>query len=189
MDFTADSVKFREFFDRILDGDSLGKGVYRTVVMRRLDSTRLCACKDVDAGGRTTTVCPFCQGEGYMWEEEAARCYTTPGPFIPRRGDVGNRSYELSTYLEDSTSSIFWFKYDVVPLGAGDSIFILRLNSDGSVYYFVDRNGNKHPKRQDRYLITDMSKIYGDTGELAFWRVLARKDTTWLKSSPQGEQY
>ena len=179
----------REEFVKLLDGDFVNDGVFRPMILRALDDDNPCVCKSAIRGGRAITNCPYCQDEGYHWTEYAVKVYGTYGPFLPRRGDAGKADFETPVFLDESGSVVFWFKWNLLPPGANDSLFVLRLNSDGSVYYFTDSQGNKHPERLERYLIASCARFYADRSELAFMRVVAKHDSTWMADSACHKRY
>lgn len=136
----------------------------RQVLIRRMrrDSqgqTIQCSCVDNKTKeADLDTMCPYCLGSKYYWDEESQVAYWHNSPvdeelkvpFI----DTGDRFY-------------FYFKYEVYPTKQ-DEVIILGLTSSGNLI--------KPLTRKNLYNIIAIREFREDNRKLAFWRVTAELD-------------
>lgn len=175
---------------KILDGDEYNVGVSIPMIYRYLNPTSRCACNQADWGGRIDPKCKYCDNEGYLWTEYGIQGYMSQGAVTMKVGDINVPNIEKPVFLDQADSASVYLRWtlDFTPKD-GDKLYRLRLNSDGSVYYRVDAEGNRYFERLEKYIVEDAVRIFGDSGNLIYYRLIVKKDLTWRKNSPAGKKY
>lgn len=123
-------ISLREEMDTILFGSASEppKGYWLVIrQMRRVDGQLVsCTCKD-EYSGEGSTSCPYCLGEGYLWDEiwKIGRAQ-----YIGSEGGLGNKfRYPIPGRVKADTK-VFFFRYDTV-VKSGDKIVEMKLDDEG----------------------------------------------------------
>lgn len=98
--------------------------------MRRDDDNNLLECSCVDELTKEAdkeSLCPFCQSEGYYFDEVWIRGYTM---FVGPKGGFSNRRINVAPGLISSYDKVFYLPYDTV-ITYDDKIIELKLDSEG----------------------------------------------------------
>ena len=124
----------RTEFNNLIDGFSGFDGIGQILVLRAMSSA-FCVCWDAIQG--SSSDCKYCEGETYSWEETYHRAYFTQ---TFGRGITGAREQSIleSPGYMDEGKALVYMKVSAAPT-AGDKIFRVRLNDEGSLYYPIER--------------------------------------------------
>lgn len=186
------TIDLRHEFIEILDGDEINDPISIPMVYRQIDHTQKCVCNSPSGeGGMVDTDCKFCDNEGYMWTEHAVKVYLSKSTVvISKGGDVRSENTFLPLMSEDQEAGLIFMRFNGLVPDYGDSFYQIRLKADGNVYYLVDSDGKRHYERISRYIvISDPARIYGDNGELLYYRMIVKTDLTWMKNRPGHKRY
>lgn len=169
-------IDLRTEFLKILHGEmGVNSPIYKKLILRTL--TERCLCNDPIAGGRKLQDCKYCAGEGYLWKEYAVKGYMT---FIESStAEAFNTAYPV--FESASNLGYVYTDWNTIPPAPNDSFFVLRLNSDGSLYYFVDKFGKKQLVRLEKWIVVSSDRLNSDDTQPDFLRVLVKKDLTFMK--------
>ena len=156
-------VDLKTEFDNMIDGEGSFDGVGQIHVLRSL-SADFCVCWDAVQG--SSSDCKYCLGESYTWTEAYHRLYFTQ---TFGRGITGIRQQhvlEAPGYMDEGKALVY-MKADAAPQ-AGDSIFRLRLNTEGSIYYPIERT--------EKWKITAVEDKRYDRARLAYYICLCERE-------------
>ena len=121
-------------FNRLIDGYGANDGIGQILVLRALSSS-FCVCYDRTQG--SSSDCKYCKGESYTWTETYHRAYFTR---TFGRGITGIQQHSILAppgYMDEGKALVY-MKASAAP-SAGDKIFRVRLNDEGSIYYPIER--------------------------------------------------
>lgn len=173
-------VDMRQEMNNFLDGSypeiaKKQKAVLRK--MRRDSSGDLTECECVDDTTKEPDVdvfCPYCQNEGYYWDESFIDVYR-----IIVRSDVGNSTREN---LIDPTllniAIVVFFMRSTVDVTEADKIVELVLDTEGVPI--------KPYKRKAIYRINTTFPFRADKGRLEYWKVGTFEEKRKFLNGPQG---
>jgi hypothetical protein len=127
-------LDLRYWFDEIVYGGS-GKVPHgHKILIRRLrrgdDGKPSIRCSCVDSKtNEPTPSCPYCDGEGWIWDEYWADTYSV---IVGSDGGLANRFRYYQPGVIKTDYKTFFFRYDTV-LQYGDKIIEVKLDSEGRV--------------------------------------------------------
>jgi hypothetical protein len=149
----AREIDLRQEFDNLIYGGptSIPHG-HRVLLrsMRRDDDNGLveCDCKDsLTHEAATERSCPYCLGEGYLWDEDWAVTYST---YIGADGGLGGRVTGLKPGTIRVDTKVFYFRYDT-EITYADKIVELQLDTDGDPQVPYKREAIYKPQTIIRY--------------------------------------
>ena len=160
----ASEIDLRAEMSDILYGTdgSVPKGQYFILRRMRTDSGGdLVPCECVDAVTREPDIdypCPFCRGEGYLWDEEVVTGYKVNVSSIS-----SSRAFDLvkETFGVLSLPAIvFYFDYLTEP-SIRDKIITIELGLDGTPV--------EPPNRLVSYEINLLRDMRSDRGRVEYW--------------------
>ena len=150
-------------FDRLINGYGSFGGIGQIHVLRSLTSV-FCVCWDPVQG--SSSDCKYCDGESYVWTESYHRAYFTQ---TFGRGITGVRQehiLEPPGYMDEG-KAITYMMASAAPK-VGDSIFRIRLNDAGSLYYPIERT--------EKWRITGVEDKRYDLAKLAYYICLCERE-------------
>lgn len=155
----------RQEMENLLDGafPEIAKGMPTLLrKMRRDDAGKLipCACVDkVTHEPDKDSYCPFCQGEGYYWEEEWIETYK-----VQVKSEVGNALKEqmIAPGLQNTPLVVFYTRYSV-EVTEDDKIVEVVLDTEG--------NPVRPYKRKRLYRIGSAIDLRSDNAKLEYWKL------------------
>ncbi len=153
----------QEEFDHLIDGFGANEGIGQIHVLRSFSSD-FCVCYDPVAG--SSSDCKYCLGETYQFSEAYHRAYFTQ---TFGRGITGVRQQSVLKppgYI-DNGKALIYMKVSASPK-AGDSIFRLRINDSGSIYYPIERT--------EKWRITAVEDKRYDRARLAYYICLCERE-------------
>lgn len=153
----------RTEFEHLIDGHGAFDGIGQILVLRKL-SDSFCVCYDRVEG--SSSDCKYCKGESYSWEETYHRAYFTQ---TFGRGLAGVRQQhvlEPPGYMDEGKALVY-MKVSAAPK-AGDKIFRVRLNEEGSIYYPIERT--------EKWKITAVEDKRYDKARLAYYICLCERE-------------
>jgi hypothetical protein len=104
--------------------------------------------------------CPFCQGEGYLWDEVFVDCYKSKGPWRPA-GAALNEAI-LSPGLINTTLMIFYVRSDI-PITRADKLVELWSDEEGQP--------RRPYRRKALYRIGTPIDFRSDNGRIEYWEL------------------
>ena len=153
----------QEFNDLVLGkGSYLGMGI---IMMHRIMDRNgvRCLCWNENRGSSSN--CKYCKGESYAWTEEWVRGYFTQT--FGRSLTGATIANELrSAGIFDKDKAMMYLPYTATP-ATGDSLFRIRLDSEGKPYYPIER--------VEKWRCVNVEDRRQENGELAFWLVLCER--------------
>lgn len=185
------TIDLRHEFIDILDGDEFNDPISIPMIYREIDLSDKCVCNSPSGeGGGVDADCKYCDNERYMWTEHAVKVYLSKSTvMISKGGDIRSENVFLPIMAEDQESGIIFLRCNGLAPSIGDSFFQIRLKKDGNVYYLVDSDGKRYYERLNKYIVLSSDRIYGDNGELLYYRMIVKADLTWLKNRPGHRRY
>lgn len=125
-------IDLRAEFDNLIYGGAGSISHGRPFLIRRMrrdSDDNLLKCSCVDANTREPDYsCPYCQGEGYYWDETWITGYAS---YIGADGGLANRARFLRPGIVRADTKIFYFRYDTI-LTYYDKIVEVRLDVEGN---------------------------------------------------------
>jgi hypothetical protein len=145
--------------------------------MRRTADDKLirCACVDKLTGEPDIdTFCPFCHGEGWLWDEQLFDGYK-----VVIRSDVGLSSKEdlIAPGLLNIPFVIFYMRSSV-PVAPEDKVVELVLDAEG--------NPILPYKREFLYRIGTLIDLRSDGGRLEYWKLDCYAEERKFLNGPGG---
>lgn len=153
----------RTEFNRLIDGHGSFDGIGVFMVLRSMTDV-FCDCYDPAQGSGTN--CKFCLGESYKWTESYVHGYFTQ---TFGRSITGIREEFIlrGPGYFDHGKALIYLKFDANPK-AGDAIFRIRLNTEGAIYYPIDRI--------EKWKITAVEDKRYDRGRIAYFICLCERE-------------
>ncbi len=186
----ATIVDLRAELIKILDGDEYNVGVSIPVILRVVDKQNRCPCNTADTGDRLDSDCTYCDNEGFLWTEYVAKAYMAQtSNTLSSYGTTKLDDIYKPNLVDQNDTAVVFLRYSNTPPKIGDSMYQIRLNSDGSVYYRIDSEGNRYFERLVRWIIKESTRVYGDNGELIYYRAVVKKDQTWFENFAGNKKY
>ena len=150
-------------------------GLYRTMRRDADGNPTPCACVDIiTKEPDKDRWCPFCWGEGYLWDEDEIQFYSVQIGLTVRNA---SKEHISEPGLINSPLVVFYIRYNVV-IEFPYIDKIIRLNND------VDGNPANPRKRKDIYRITAASPLRCDNGRLEYWKVFTYRDKVKYLNPP-----
>ena len=144
-----------------LDGSFPEIAKKQIAVLRKMRiPAQQCPCVDaVTHEPDKDTFCPFCWGEGFLWDEIFIDFYK-----VPLKGDAGNSENEeiTSPGLMNEPIMVFYIRYSV-DLTDNDKIIELQLDREGQPI--------RPYQRKRLYRIGTLIDMRSDNGRLEYWKV------------------
>ena len=105
----------REQIHAMLFGDASDPGIGQKILLRRLRDT-LCACWDGVSGSPTPT-CAYCDGEGFLWEEDIQTGYLArnTGSTLGPSNVIANQQNTAKWGIGDENRAVCYFEAQVFP--------------------------------------------------------------------------
>ena len=153
------------------------KGILRR--MRRDHNNNLILCQCVDPVTHEPTkdhFCPYCWGEGYLWDEEWITCYKMQ--VASQEGFTRKDSSEKAGYT-NIPAAFFYVEYNVNP-NRFDKIIEMKRDLEGELIVPYER--------ESIWDISTAEDFRSDNGRVEYWRAASTKQSvipTW-KDSPDG---
>ena len=160
---TTNQADLKTEFDRLIDGYAGFEGIGQVLVLRTMAAS-FCVCWDAVQG--SSSDCKYCKGESYTWAETYHRAYFTQ---TFGRGITGVRQQsvlEPPGYMDEGKALVY-MKVSAAP-SAGDKIFRVRLNNEGSIYYPIER--------VEKWKITAVEDKRYDRARLAYYICLCERE-------------
>lgn len=131
---TTGELDLRYWFDQILYGGPSKVAHGHKVLLRNLrrgdDSKPAIRCSCVSGtSNEPTPTCPYCQGEGWIWDENWADTYSVA---IGSDGGLASRFRYYQPGVIKTDYKTFFLRYDTVLL-YGDKIIEVKLGLEGEV--------------------------------------------------------
>ena len=152
-------------FDRMIDGYAANEGIGQIMVLRSMSNT-YCVCYNPVTGGDND--CKYCKGESYVWTESYHRAYFTQTFGRSIAGVRQQHILENPGYMDEG-KALCYMKASAAP-SAGDKIFRIRLNDDGSIYYYTGI------ERIEKWEITAVEDKRYDRARLAYYICLCERE-------------
>ena len=150
-------------FERLINGHGSFEGVGQIHVFRSL-TKEFCVCWDAVQG--SSSDCKFCLGESYVWTEAYHRAYFTQTFGRSITGTRQSHILEPMGYLDEGKANVYAMASAAPKVG--DSIFRVRLNDAGSLYYPIERI--------EKWRITGVENKRYDRGKLAYYICLCERE-------------
>jgi hypothetical protein len=110
--------------------------------------------------------CRHCLGEGFIWNERIARCYSS---MVGADGGKGNRTKRMVPGEVRTDYKVFYFRYDE-KLSYKDKIIELSLDLEGKLVIPY--------KRESIYKIETIQKYRSDNGRVEYIAVYCREESS-----------
>ena len=143
--------------------------------MRKDDDGNLIACPCVDektGEPDRDTICPYCWGEGYLWDEEWITYYKL---LVSSHEGMVRKNQPYKPGISNTPFVFFYMEYDVVP-DSVDRIQEVALDLEGNI--------SLPYTREAIYPIATAEAFRSDNGRIEYWRVAVVLDS--VKSTWQG---
>jgi hypothetical protein len=158
-------VNLRDEFAKILYGDGCEipkgqKGFLRR--MRRDENGSLIPCACVDSLTHEPdldSLCPYCLGEGYVWDEELITFYKV---IIATGQGLGNKVRKLIPGELNIPFVLWYIEYSVNPT-TYDRLVEIELNLEGDVIIPINRIGT--------YRLETVQAFRSDNGRVEYFRL------------------
>ena len=127
----TNEIDLRDEFDKIVFGEDGEMRHGQLIVVRHMrrdaNGKRIeCSCKQ-EFGTESPSDCPYCQGEGYLWDES---WYMGRVQFLGSDGGLGSRYRFAPPGEVRADTKLFFLRYDV-PIKYGDKIVEMLLDEEG----------------------------------------------------------
>ena len=171
-------VDLRQEFYEFLFGSPTEVPKGRPGILRRMredDDGELvvCPCVDEKTGEPDRdTICPYCWGEGYLWDEEWVTFYKM---IVSSHEGLVRKNQPYKPGMSNIPFVFFYLEYDVVP-GSFDKIVEVSLDTEGVI--------SLPYTREAIYPIATAEAFRSDNGRVEYWRVAVVLDS--VKSNWQG---
>jgi hypothetical protein len=163
-------IDLRAEFDGFLygAGDEIAKGQAGILRRMRTDSDGKlieCHCVDDTTGEPDKdTPCPFCDGEGYLWDEEWVTFYKLE--VSSNEGFVRKNTHEEAGII-NVPYAFFYMEYTVDP-NRYDKVVEVQRDLDGNLVYPYQRTAV--------HTIATAQPLRSDSGRIEYWRVACTMD-------------
>jgi len=169
---TGQTFDLRDEVHDTLFGTLLEPGIGQQVMLRRLrDQT--CACWD-GVSGSPNSGCRYCDGEGYLWEEDMQACYMARnfGGVQNPSNVIANQQNTAKWGISDENRAIAYFEYLVFPNyerylipqhPSFDKLYELKVDFDGNLVRPLVRTG--------KWSIKSVTPHRGDQGAVIFFEL------------------
>ena len=171
----AGEIDLRDEFDKIVFGpakDGVGGHGHLCVVRRqRLDALGhpvLCQCSTSQASKQGNPTCQYCNGEGFLWDEEWKMTYRM---FIGADGGKASRFVRMPSGQIHADTVVFFFRYDT-NLKYGDKIVEVALDEEGDVI----KNSNNTYIRRAIYKPQTVVPYRADNGRIEYYALYCREE-------------
>lgn len=171
-------VDLRQEFYELLYGSAAEIAKGRPGILRRMrkDSSGVlikCPCVDEKTGEPDKdTSCPYCWGEGYLWDEEWITYYKM---LISSQEGLVRKDSPYKPGISNTPFVFFYLEYNIIPTGY-DKIVEVSLDTAGNI--------SLPYTREAVYPIATSEAFRSDNGRIEYWRVASILDS--VKSSWQG---
>ena len=176
---TGNEIDLREEFRRFLYGfgNEIPKG--QVGILRRMrtdDNGDLvpCACiDDLTNEADRDTPCPYCAGEGYLWDEEWIVYYKM---MVASHEGMVRKDKTAKPGISNIPYAFFYVEHDVIPTRKDKIVEVVR---------DVDGNVIRPYQREAVWTISTAESLKSDSGRIEYHRLACSKDS--LTSSWQTE--
>lgn len=164
---TGGEIDLREKFDDFIFGTGGGVAHGHLIVLRKLRRSGGrpvdCVCKDNNTK-EADPVCSYCLGEGFLWDEEWAYCYSV---YQSSDGGLVRKNINLTPGGVRVDYRTFYLRYDC-DLRYGDKIVEIKLDEEGRVLVpYV---------RKAIYDIETLQEFRSDNGRIEYVAVHSREE-------------
>jgi hypothetical protein len=133
----------------------------------------ICPCVDEKTGEPDKdTICPYCWGEGYLWDEEWITYYKM---LVSSHEGLVRKNQYYKPGVSNIPFVFFYLEHDVVPTRV-DKIVEVSLDTEGDV--------SLPYTREAIYPIATPEAFRSDNGRIEYWRVAVVLES--VKSNWQG---
>jgi hypothetical protein len=162
-------IDLRDELARTLDGDNWEIGKKQPLIYRRMrrdtaDQILPCACLNRDTGeGSRDQFCPYCHGEGFLWDEE----WIYGIKILPRLG----MRRRMDTVESAEVGMMFpQFTFLALPYDASPTL------QDRIISPQTDTEGQPtNPiKIRNYYYVEKADCMLGEHGRIEYWRLMLR---------------
>lgn len=149
------------------------RGMLRIIRTPLEDNKCDCAVQSTGEGNKDH-FCPYCMGEGYLWDEHFVDLYR-----VVKQSDVGLSSKEnlISPGLVDVPVVVFYMRASI-DVSENDRIIEMELDKEGELVVPYRRRGI--------YRISTPVDLRSDRGRLEFWKVACWKENYKYLNGPEG---
>lgn len=164
-------IDMRDEFMRTLLGDDWEKGKRQLFIYRRMRRDALeqlvpCVClSDVTNEGDRDRFCPYCFGEGFLWDEE----WVSGLHVLARRG--GRRSVQKTIFEQwgmiDPSFSFMYLPYKVCP-SQQDKIISPQITPEGEIIWPIEI--------MHYFRIDSADPVRNEHGRVELWSVTVREN-------------
>lgn len=178
MGSSGKEIDLRLEFQRFLFGSTFEEAKGQLGVLRRMrrdvnGDLIQCACVDPKTHEPDKdTPCPYCWGEGFLWDEEWVTWYKVQ---IRIRQGLPKQQLPLEPGIISIPMMMFYVQHNVLPT-VDDKIVEVSLDVDGNVVIPC--------VRQNIYGIGTAEAFRSDNGRVEYWRIAVNRET--VKSQYQG---
>jgi hypothetical protein len=168
-------VDLREEFYELLYGSSSEVAKGRPGLLRRMRTDSdgdliQCPCvDDITGEPDIDTFCPYCWGEGYIWDEEWITYYKR---IVSSQEGLVRKNQPHQPGLSNIPFAFFYLEYNVLPT-VYDIVIEVSLDEDGYVNTPISRSAH--------FKIATPESFRSDNGRIEYWRVAATKDSVLSK--------
>jgi hypothetical protein len=170
-------IDLREEFDQLIYGDENELRHGHLVVVRHLrrDASGApidCSCR-TEIARESEVDCAYCQGEGYLWDEQWYMAYSQ---YTGADGGLANRGKWMPPGEIRVDFKIFYFRYDT-QIRYGDKIVEMKLDDEGAVVVPYIRESIYKPQTINRYR--------SDNGRVEYIAAYCREQDAIRSDTPQ----
>jgi hypothetical protein len=171
-------IDLRDEFNEFLFGSPTEIAKGRPGILRRMRRNDdgdlvVCLCVDEKTGEPDRdTICPYCWGEGYLWDEEWVTYYKM---LVSSHEGLVRKDQPHKPGVSNIPFVFFYLEYDVTP-SRFDKIVEVSLNTAGGI--------SLPYTREAIYPIATSEAFRSDNGRIEYWRVAVVLDS--VKSNWQG---
>jgi hypothetical protein len=171
-------VDLRQEFYEFLYGSPTEIPKGRPGILRRMRTDNsgdlvVCPCVDEKTGEPDRdTVCPYCWGEGYYWDEEWVTYYKV---LVSSHEGMVRKNQPYKPGVSNTPFVFFYLEHSVAPSRL-DKIVEVSLDTEGSI--------SLPYTREAIYPIATAEAFRSDNGRIEYWRVAVVLDS--VKSNWQG---
>jgi len=175
---SGSEIDLRQAFYNRLYGSATEVAKGRVGLLRRMrldkDSKRVvCSCVDEKTGEPDKdTYCPYCWGEGYLWDEEWITYYKV---LVSSHEGLVRKNQAHKAGVSNTPFVFFYLEYQIAPTRY-DKIVEVALDVDGNLATPYTREAI--------YPIATAEAFRSDNGRVEYWRMAVITDS--VKSNWQG---
>ena len=163
---TGGELDLRDWMDQILFGTINGIKHGHPIILRkfRRANNKRVSCTCLDEAGSPSPTCPYCDGEGFLWDESWVWSYTHLASSEGGKPNITQRQPYGTIRID---TRVFYFRYDTAihPL---DKLVMVQMDSDGTpVAPYV---------RTSIYKIGTIEEHRSDNGRIEFISVYCAED-------------